>query len=386
MQHTPTILGMHHRRYRRGDDFGILQPDRLLHMLTIGQTGTGKTTLLANMAKQDAEMGIGFCLIDPHGDLASSLSEHLGADHIYWDVADENSPYGYNPITKTSAQLRPLVASGLIETLKRQWHDAWGARMEHLLRFGILALLEMPRADLRDLMPLYVERHFRNHVLSHVSDKQVLHFWNQEYKALKFQSAMDGVAPIANKIGAFLAHPTVRTALCEPKEPLRFRKLMDEGKHIIINLAKGRLGADIANVLGGLLVASIGNAAFTRHNMPEEQRRPFILYVDEFANFSTLAFANMLSEARKYRLGAMLATQHTSQMSAELLHAVLGNVGTLVVFRLGALDAPLFVRQLETVSEHDLTRMPNHQAFVQLMVNGHKKPCFSFSAFHSFSR
>ena len=217
---------MQYRRYDPGGDFGIEQADRLLHMLTIGQTGTGKTTLLANMAKQDAEQGIGFCLIDPHGDLASNLSKHLGVDHIYWDVADASSPYGYNPLTKTSAELRPLVASGLIETLKRQWSDAWGARMEHLLRFGILALLEMPRADLRDLMPLYVEKHFRTHVLAHVTDPHVLHFWNQEYKAMNYKSAMDGVAPIANKIGAFLAQPTVRKAICEPDQPLRFRRLM----------------------------------------------------------------------------------------------------------------------------------------------------------------
>ncbi|MEO0697672.1 MAG: hypothetical protein AAFY84_16425 [Pseudomonadota bacterium] len=384
MYSPPTILGIPHQRYRSGADFGIEQPDRLLHLLTIGQTGTGKTSLLANMTKQDAEHNVGFCLIDPHGDLASSLSQHLGVNHVYWDIADPNSSYGYNPLTKTSAGLRPLVASGLIETLKRQWADAWGARMEHLLRYGILALLETPRADLRDLMPLYTQKRFRGQVLSHVTDKQVLSFWQQEYSAMKYQSAAEGVAPIGNKIGSLLAHPVVRRALCEPAEPLRFRKLMDDGQSVIINLAKGRLGADMANLIGGLMVASIANAAFTRHDLPEADRRAFMLYVDEFSAFTTLSFATMLSEARKYGLGTVLAAQHVSQMETDVLHAVMGNVGSLVVFRLGALDAPLFVRQLETVGEYDLTRLPNHHALVQLMVRGQKTRTFSARTYPPF--
>lgn len=353
-------------------------------MLAIGQTGTGKTTLIANMAKQDAEHGRGFCVIDPHGDLAKTLSENLGVDHIYWDIGDESSPYGYNPLTRTSAAYRPLVTSGLIDTLKSQWSDAWGARMEHLLRFAILALLELPRADLRDVVPLFVEKGFRNRVISQVTDAQVLHFWREEFRAMNYKTSMDGVAPIANKIGAFLANPNVRRAICEPQSPLRFRQLMDRGKAVIVNLAKGRVGNDVANVLGGLLVSSIMNAAFSRHELPELRRRAFFLYVDEYPSFSTLAFANMLSEARKYGLGVMLANQHVSQTESDLLHAVIGNVGTMVVFRLGALDTPLFVHQLETVSAPDLLHLPNHNAFVQLMVRGRKSRTFSARTFPAF--
>ncbi len=384
MQDQNVILGLAHHRYRSGVEFGIAQRDRLQHMLAIGQTGTGKTTLIANMAKQDAEQGRGFCVIDPHGDLAKALSDHLGTDHIYWDVGDASSPYGYNPLTRTSADYRPLVTSGLIETLKAQWFDAWGARMEHLLRFAILALLELPRADLRDVVPLFVEKRFRNQVIAQVTDAQVLHFWREEFRAMNYKTSMDGVAPIANKIGAFLANPTVRRAICEPEQPLRFRTLMDDGQAVIVNLAKGRVGNDVANVLGGLLVSNIMNAAFSRHELAEIDRRPFFLYVDEYPSFSTLAFANMLSEARKYGLGVMLANQHVSQTDPGLLHAIVGNVGTMIVFRLGAIDTPLFVNQLEEVTAHDLVHLPNHNAFVQLMVSGRKSRSFSARTFPAF--
>jgi len=370
------MLGVCDRRYKQLT-FGIKQPDRLLHMYIIGQTGTGKSTLLANMAWQDAQTGIGFCLVDPHGDLAERLSKELTTEHLYWDVADPSSPYGYNPLTKTSAALRPLIASGLIETLKKQWSDAWGARMEHLLRYAVLALLEQPHADMRDIVPLFHDKIMRRRVIGNITDPQVLAFWKDEYAGLNYKNTPDGVAPIANKIGAFLAHPIVRKAVCEPKEPLRFRRIMDNGQYLIINLAKGRLGTDIANVLGGLLVSSLTNAAFTRHDLPESKRRPFFLYVDEFPSFSTTVFANMLAETRKYGLGLILAHQFLQQADNSVLEAVLGNVGTIMAFRIGALDAPLFVRQFENVSAHSFVTQPNYHAYTQLMVDGLKSKTFS---------
>lgn len=384
MSEAPIILGLANHRYRPELEFGIEQKDRLQHVLAIGQTGTGKTTLIANMAKQDAEAKRGFCVIDPHGDLAEALSSNLGRDHIYWDVGDANSPYGYNPLTRTSAEYRPLVASGLIETFKAQWADAWGARMEHLLRFALLALLELPRADLRDIVPLFVDKTFRNYVIAQVKDPQVLHFWREEFRAMNYRSSIDGVAPIANKVGAFLTNPCVRRAVCEPKRPLRLRAIMDEGQSLIVNLAKGRVGNDIANVLGGLLVSNIMNAAFSRHAIEEACRKPFFLYVDEYPSFSTMAFASMLSEARKYGLGVLLANQHVSQTDPDLLHSIIGNVGSLIVFRIGALDTSLFVKQLEAVSADDLVHLPNHSAFMQLMVRGRKSRTFSARTLPAF--
>lgn len=371
-----TLLGSAYSRY--GDrTFGIHLKDRLSHLYIIGQTGTGKSTLLRNLAEQDADAGVGFCLIDPHGDLAQALHQDLRRQHIYWEVADPNCGYGYNPISRASETLRPLISSGLIDALKKQWSDAWGVRMEHLLRYAILALLEQPRTDLRDIVRLFIDRDFQRLVVSHITDEQVRYFWREEYAAMSYKTAVDGVAPIANKLGAFLAHPLVRTAVCEPRTPLRFRKIIDSGDILIVNLAKGLLGSDIANVLGGLISASIMNAAFTRYGQPEADRRPFMLYVDEFHSFTTSAFASMLAEVRKYGLGVTLAQQHIVQAERPVFEAIMGNVGSILAFRVGALDAPTLCTQLGTQSPSDLTNLPNYRALMQLMIDGEKTKPFT---------
>ncbi|MEW9921344.1 type IV secretory system conjugative DNA transfer family protein [Marimonas sp. MJW-29] len=373
---TVSTLGLALSRY--GDaPFGIRLADRLMHLHVVGQTGTGKSTLLANLALQDAAGGFGFCLIDPHGDLADTLAAHLGDRAHLWAPADPDNPYGYNPLTPVPATYHPLVAAGLIDAFKKQWADAWGVRMEHLLRHALLTLLAQPRADLRDLVPLFIDKSAQAHMLSHVTDPQVRAFWTAEFPKMNYKTAFDGVAPIANKLGAFLAHPNVRRALCEPTRPLRFRKIMDEGELLIVNLSKGRLGADVTNVLGGLIVASIVNAALSRQNLPEPQRRPFMLHVDEFHAFTTTSIADILPETRKYGLGLTLVHQHIAQVETGVFEAILGNVGSLMVFRVGANDAPVFVRQLEKVTPGDLINLPNHRAYARVMVKGQRTPAFS---------
>lgn len=378
------ILGQAYRRYHASGPFGLPLKDRLQHLYIVGQTGTGKTTLLKNLAIQDARHGTGFCLIDPHGDLAEALHQELDLPHLYFDVADPACLLGYNPLTKVAAVHRPLVASGLIETLKKQWPDAWGARMEHILRFSILALLEQPHADLRDILKLLTYRGFRRQVIDRITDPQVQFFWRTEFPAMNYQGSADGVAPVANKLGAFLAQPAVRTALCEPEQPLRFRHIMDTGQVLIVNLAKGRLGADITNILGGLTTSTLMLAASTRHGLPEPARRPFFLYVDEFPNLTTKSFAGMLSEARKYGLGLILAHQHLSQIDKEVSDAIFGNVGNLVAFRVGAKDAPLLQRLLPPFTAHDLQNQPNHRAAAQLMQNGERLDPFSAGMYPAY--
>jgi len=359
--------------------FGIRQSDRLFHTYVIGQTGTGKSTLLSQLIKQDIANGQGCCLIDPHGDLARSIAEVAGEGAIHWDAADPACPVGYNPLTYVAEQYRPLVASGLIETLKKQWADAWGARMEHLLRHALLALLSRPGSTLQDIIPMFLETGFRTKVTADLTDEQVRHFWTVEYPKMNYKTAVDGVAPIANKLGVFLAHPTVRNAVCIPEKPLRFREIMDEGRVLVVNLAKGQLGADVANTLGGLIVSSFALAAYSRQSQPESARRPYFLYVDEFHSFTTSAFTDMLSELRKYRLGLVLSHQYTSQVDKAVLDAILGNVGTLIVFRVGASDAAVFAKQLASnVPERpDLVNLPNYQAYMKLMVSGVQTRAFS---------
>ena len=376
MDHPITPLGIALHQY--GDrPFGIAHADRMYHVYVIGQTGTGKSTFLLNLALNDARAGRGFCLIDPHGDLALALHQRLDTPHHYFDLADPACHLGYNPLTRVHRTLRPLVASGLIETLKKQWADSWGARMEHLLRYAILALLDQPQADIRDIVRLYVDKEFRRKVIARIADEQVRHFWTVEFPNMNYMNAIDGVAPIANKLGAFLANPAIRRAVCEPEQPLRFRHIMDRGEMLVVNLAKGRLGTDMTNVLGGLLISTLMLAAFSRHGSEEMARRPFMLHVDEFPSFTTEAFASLLPESRKYGLGLTLLHQHVSQLQRPMFDAVLGNVGTMIAFRVGAQDAPEISRQLGDVLPIDLIRLPNHRAYVQLMIDGEKSLPFS---------
>lgn len=375
-----STLGVAYRRYVPPQPFGLTLEDRLLHLYLIGQTGTGKSTLLFNLALQDAERRTGFCLIDPHGDLAELLHRSLLTEHLYFDVADPACPLGYNPLSKVSAAYRPLVASGLIETLKKQWPDAWGARMEHILRYAVLALLEQPTADLRDILRLLTFKGFRKQVTERLTDPQTRFFWKHEFHALNHQQG-DGVGPIANKLGAFLASERVRTVTCEPERPIRFRSVMDTGQILIVNLAKGRLGADISNILGGLITSSIMHAAFSRHGLPPAVRRPFFLYADEFHNFTTKAFVDLMPEARKYGLGLTIAHQHAAQVSADIMSAVVGNVGSMIVFRVGPEDAPRFAKSLAPFEASDLAKQPNYTATVSMMHAGEKLPPFTATTY-----
>ena len=364
--------------------FGIYQSDRLFHQYIIGQTGTGKSTLLLSMIKQDIDAGRGFCLIDPHGDLSDAVAAYMGERGLYWQPFKLDCEIGYNPLSYVTEQYRPLVASGIIETLKQQWSDAWGVRMEHILRFTLLALLSRPNSTLADIIPMATKKSFRTQVLKQVTDEEVLKFWKDEYPNMNYKNAFDGVAPIANKLGAFLAHPTVRKALCNPEQPIRFRTLMDNNTALVVNLSKGQLGADVSNVLGGLIVSMMGNAAYSRSNISEQRRKPYYLYVDEFHSFTTEAFASALSEFRKYRLALIMVSQTTTQYSTKVLESILGNVGTIICFRVGTKDAPLMSKQLgwyaskpEYINPVYIAGLSNYRCYARLIIKG--KICSVFS-------
>jgi type IV secretory pathway TraG/TraD family ATPase VirD4 len=374
--HSVTMIGTAFSR-SGNKPFGIRLADRLQHIYILGQTGTGKSTLLGNLMRQDLRQGHGFCLIDPHGDLAKQIAQVAPQDAVIWNVADPDCPYGYNPMTRASEKFRPLIASGLIDTLKKQWADAWGARMEHLLRYSILALLDQPRTDVRDIMRMFLDDDFRRKILMQVTDEQVRLFWQKEFPAMNYKNAADGVAPIANKLGAFMAHPVVRRALCEPETPLRLRKIMDEGQILIVNLAKGQLGSDTSNVLGGMITSGLAHAAYSRHSIPEPERRPFFLYVDEFHSFTTDAMVEMLSELRKYGLSLTLANQYFGQIEGDVLDSILGNVGTVIAFRTSPMDAPGLTRHFDGVAPRDLIAMPNYRMMVRLMVDGERTKAFT---------
>lgn len=362
--------------------FGIRQQDRLSHIYVIGKTGAGKTTLLETLIAQDIAQGRGCALIDPHGDfverVAARIPSHRKRDTIYFDVPDPAQPYGYNPFARVSPGLRPLVASGLLDVFKKMWDDAWGARMEHILRNALLALLDQPSAAMPDILLMMTDKTFRYRALRNVGNEQVRAFWEKEFPKYSFRYQADGIAPIQNKAGAFLADPVLRHILTRGDGQLRLRTIMDEGKVLLVNLAKGKMGADSSALFGGLLVTSLGLAAFSRASTDEASRRPFFVYVDEFQNFTTLALAEMLSELRKFGVGVVLAHQYLHQLDPDIRHAVIGNAGTLISFRLGAHDAGLISREFEPVFDAvDFLGLPNHDIYIKLMIDGTPSKPFS---------
>lgn len=367
-----------HRRFQR---FGIKQHDRLSHMYAIGKTGVGKSTLLETLARQDMEHRRGFCLIDPHGDLAERMkdaAQQTARPFIYLDAAAPNQPYGYNPLRRVRDDKIPLAVAGLLDALKKLWPDAWGVRMEHVLRNSLYALIERDGSTLPDILRLYADKGFRKEIVHGIRNDTVRTFWLHEFEKYPDRQRAETVAPIQNKLGALLTDPRLYRALVTPDIAISFRSLMDAGSVLIVNLAKGRLGEDSANTLGSMLVATIGLAAFSRAETPPTSRLPFFLYVDEFQTFTTLAFANMMPELRKYGVGLILAHQYLHQLDDEVRHSVLGNAGTVISFRVGPEDAGIMSREFQpTFDVLDLLNLPNHHFYVKLMIDGAPSRPFS---------
>jgi type IV secretory pathway TraG/TraD family ATPase VirD4 len=362
--------------------FGIKTEDRFAHVHVIGKTGTGKSTLLETMVLQDIELGHGLALIDPHGDLVERVAARVPAgrqpDVIYLNAADPKQPYGYNPLRHVRDDRIALAASGLMEVFQKMWPEAWGVRMEHILRNLLMALLEQPQASMADILRLISEKKFRGEVIKSLRNDTVRNFLEKEYERFTFGYRADGVAPIQNKVGAFLADPMLNRILTAPAIDLHIRRIMDEGKVLLVNLAKGRIGDDSSSLLGGLLVTTIGLAAYSRADSPAQERRDFFVYIDEFQSFTTLAMANMLSEMRKYRVGFTVAHQYLHQLEPDIRHAVLGNAGTLISFRVGAEDAPYLAREFEERFEQsDLLRLENYHIYLKLMIDGMPSKPFS---------
>src|SRR3989344_2160975 len=351
--------------------FGIKHEDRFSHIYIIGKTGTGKSTLMETMALQDLEHGNGFALIDPHGDLAERLPPARQQDVIYLNAVDPEQPYGYNPLRHVREDRIALAASGMMEVFKKMWPEAWGVRMEHILRNVLMALLEQPDATMHDILRVFSDKNFRLKVAKSLRNKTVRTFLEKEYEKFSFGYRADGTAPIQNKVGAFLADPMLNRILTAPEKDLHIRQIMDEGKVLLVNLAKGRIGEDSSSLLGGLLVTTIGLAAYSRANIPSPQRRDFFVYIDEFQSFTTLAVANMFAELRKYRVGFTVAHQYLYQLEPDGRHAVLGNAGTIISFRIGADDASYLAREFQPRFEPiDLMQLENYHIYLKLMIDG----------------
>ncbi len=369
-----TLIGRTNYR-NQGKTFGIRQADRRAHMYLIGKTGTGKSTLLETMIRQDIEVGRGVALFDPHGDLVERVvalvQEKRKGDLVYFNVPDAMMPLGFNPLESVPPAKRAVAASGMLEVFKKIWAESWGPRLEHILRNALLALLDQPQVTLADILRLMDEPGFRRIAASRVRNAQVRNFWLREYENYPARFRAEAIAPIQNKVGAFLADPVLNAILTQPKSAFDLRRIMDEGRILLVNLAKGKIGEDSAALLGALLVSRIGLTGLSRADVPENERRDFYLYLDEFQSFTTLSLANMMSELRKYRVNLILAHQYLSQLDLQVRDAILGNAGTIISFHLGLADAEILSKEFwPEFSAEDLIRLPNYNLYIKLMVNG----------------
>lgn len=363
--------------------FGMLRTDRSRHVYVIGQTGTGKSGLLELFTLSDIFHNQGYAIIDPHGDFAVDnlrfIPESRLKDVVYFNPADTAYPLGFNPLEIFDDSQKSNTSSEVIGVLKRMFENSWGPRLEYILRYTLLALLDRPDATMLDITRMLTDKKFREETLSYCQDTVVLQFWRVEFASWNDKFASEAIAPVLNKVGAFTANPVIRNIIGQPKSTFNIRQIMDDGKILVVNLSKGLLGEDNASILGALLVTKIQLAAMSRSDIPDiKDRRPFYLYVDEFQNFATDSFATILSEARKYGLNLTVANQYISQMSETVRDAVFGNVGTMITFRVSADDAPILAKQFEPQFEAmDLLQMHNRHFILSMVINGEKAPAFS---------
>ena len=374
-----------------GQKFGIKTDDRRRHMYIVGKTGMGKTTLLENMVVQDIYNGHGLCYIDPHGDTVEKMLDFIPSwrmnDVVYFNPSDLDFPIGFNVLGEVSSSQKHLVAAGLMSVFKKIWENMWSARMEYILGNTILALLDTPGSTLLGINRMYSDEEYRRSIIENIKDPVVKQFWVMEYASYSEKYATEAVAAVQNKVGQFLSSDIIRNIVAQVKSTINMREIMDSQKIFLANLSKGRIGEDNSRLLGGMLVNKIQLSAMERVDMAEKDRKDFYLYVDEFQNFATESFADILSEARKYRLNLIVAHQYMAQLTDEVKDAVLGNVGTMTAFRVGAPDA----QELETefmprFTPEDIINLPKFQIYLKLMIDGVSSPPFSAATLPPIAR
>jgi len=363
-------------------NFGIKIDDRRRHMYIIGKSGMGKSELLKTLAIQDIRDGRGVCFMDPHGDPVYDLLDYIPPervkDVIFINPADMQYPVGFNVMEQVGFDQRHLVADGMMAVFKKIWVDAWSARMEYILNHTILALLEAPDSTLLGINRMLAEKEYRKRVVEQVSDPEVKAFWTQEFAKYTDKFASEATAAIQNKVGQFVSNSLIRNLVGQAKSTFNMREAMDQGKIILVDISKGRIGEDASRLLGAMIITKIQLAAMSRVDIPKHERTDFTLIVDEFQNFATASFANILSEARKFNLSLVVAHQYVKQLDEAVSDAVFGNVGTIVSFRVGAEDAELLEKEfLPEFMATDIVNLGFRQIYLKLMIDGATSHAFS---------
>lgn len=356
--------------------FGIKDIDRRRHFWAIGKTGTGKSTLIANMAIDDLKKDRGIAIIDPHGDLCEVLLDYVPKhrinDVIYFNPADKDFPIVINPLEVTNKEEAELVVSGIVSIFNKIFGFSWGPRLEYILRNTLMTLAEVEGSTLKDVPLLLTNRQFRTKIEMQIKDPTLKSYWMDEFDKMPEKLQQEAISPILNKVGQFVTSPLVRSVIGQPKSSIKLDDVMNDGKILLANLSQGRLGEDNAALLGAMLITKLQLAAMHRVDMAEELRRDFYLYVDEFQNFATGSFIKIMSEARKYHLDIMLANQYMAQIPEEVTKAILGNAGTVATFSLGAGDADILFKEFaEVFTQNDLINLTNFQIAIKMTIAGH---------------
>jgi len=364
-------------------EFGLKRVDRRRHLYIVGKTGSGKSKLLELLLKADIHNGDGCCLIDPHGDLANEVMTYVPKnriqDVVYIDPADRNFPVGFNPLEPVEDyEMRQHLSTFFIAIFKKLFAGNWNPRMEHLIRYITLALLETPDSNVLGIARILSDTSYRQRVMKQIQDPVVKSFWTNDFKPADALYANEAIVPLMNKVGQFLSNPLIRNIVGQKKNVLNFEKFMNEGKIVIINLSKGKLGMENTALLGSMFITKIQQAALARADIPEEQRKDFYFYVDEFQNFATEAFSSILSEARKYRLDLTIAHQYIAQLPDEVKATAFGNVGTIIVFAVGADDAVYLAKEFSpTFTPDDMINLNTREMYIKMSIDGKITPPFS---------
>jgi hypothetical protein len=352
-----------------GHGVALSREERERHVYIVGKSGSGKSTVLFNLAMHDIYAGEGVCVVDPHGDLAEAIIDALPPSRThevcYLNVADTEFPVGFNPLARVPRESHALAASGIVSTFKHLWSDSWGPRLEHFLFNGVAALLDSPRPTLMDLGRIYTDKKFRAQLIRRISDPTVARFWTQEFPSYDQRFQAEASAPILNKVGQFSASPTLRNILGQVSPKFDLGHAMDDRRILIANLSKGRVGEQASNLIGSLLLSHLQLVAMRRSELATQERTPFFVHIDEFQSFSTEAFASLLSESRKFAVHFALANQYIEQLIPNVRAAVLGNAGTLMVFRVSASDAEILAPEFDPLPAPELAGQFPYRAWLR---------------------
>lgn len=362
--------------------FGLKRKDRRRHLYIVGKSGVGKSKLLELLIRQDISYGHGLCLMDPHGDVIASILDYIPReriqDVILIDPSDTQWPVSFNPLQNVEPEMKHQVTQGLIEVMEKQFGANWTPRLEHVFRFTCLALLDYPGATMRGMISMLTDRNYRQKAVEHIGDEMVKRFWAVEFADWSEKFDTDAIIPLVNKLGQFLSNPLLRYIFGQQKNKIDLEKIMNERKILLINLSKGKLGEENSSFFGSMFVTKIYQAGMARTTIREDDRKDFYFYVDEFYNVVTDTFINILTEARKYGLCLTVAHQYRAQLQPQIMATFLGNVASMIIFRLGGDDAGFFEKEMTPIFKaKDMINLGMQEFYVKMTIDGETHDPFS---------